>query len=55
MRDTQQYTNDDVVGNNGTTTVAQEGQGYACQRENLHIARDNDDCLNSEDRGKTGG
>ena len=53
MRDTEKYANDDVVGNNGATTVAQKGQGYTGQREKLHIARGNDKCLNSKNGSQT--
>src|SRR5205823_7995864 len=36
--DTHQDANNDVVGNNGTAAIAQEGQRYACERYKFHVA-----------------
>ena len=55
MGDTEQDADDDVVGNNRATAVAQEGQRETGQGKNFHIACGNDDGLNGENRGKTRG
>src|SRR5579883_2811684 len=52
VRDTQKDADNNKVGKNRATAIAQEWERNTCQRQELHIACCDNQSLNSENRGQ---